>query len=221
MKTYSIPLLILAAVLLVVASGCSDGDNTLGANQGHVQFVMSSASDGFTAAATDGSDLLSDASSDTGTPIDVTDDHGGGGNDHHRLAEANVTFSSILARNMNGELIDVDIELPVTVDMLGMRGGGNFDLPMGILPPGIYDQIVVVMTTVELVTLNGTRIAITPPGGGWTSIVRVCPFEIAEGAMTTVQFKFRPKHSFKHDGFQWKFKPEMECDSDDAVVQPS
>ena len=114
-----------------------------------------------------------------------------------RLREANVTFSSILARNLDGELVDVSIDLPVTVNVLTLEGGNSFTLPIGSLPPGVYDEIVVVMRQVELVLWDETRIAITPPGGGWTAIVRVCPFEVLEGETTTVRIRFRHRRSFE------------------------
>ena len=124
-----------------------------------------------------------------------------------------MTFSSILARNLDGELIDVTINLPVTIDVLQTRDGRSLELPIGILPPGIYDQLVVVMRQVELVLLDGTKIAVTPPGGGWTAIIRVCPFEVSAAEITPVQLRFRMGSSFQLGGSGWRFEPDLECEA--------
>jgi hypothetical protein len=200
--------LLLAVAVLFLFAACSEGDDVLSPNSdmGQVRFVMSSDSDS--------------ASRDHDDDDDDDDNGNGNGNgdDTRRLQAANVTFSSMLARNLDGELIDVSIELPVTVDVLGMRGENTLTLPVGFLPPGTYDQIVVVMTTVELITLNGTSIAITPPGGGWTSIVWVCPFAVVEGQETMVRLRFKQRQSFKKLNDVWRFDPAIECD--DVSVQP-
>ena len=108
----------------------------------------------------------------------------------------------------------VTIDLPVTVDLLALVEGRTFELPLGSLPPGTYDQIVVVMSKVGLTTENGTLIEITPPGGGWTAIIRVVPFEVIEGETTTVNIRFNPRRSFKMLGDQIKFHPHFEVDHD-------
>jgi hypothetical protein len=207
-------LLLLALTIGVVlfAASCSDGNNGVNSDMGQVQFVMSSTS---LAPATGGTEELAspgEAGSETATsPLH----HGDGEHDGDAtrlLEQANITFSSILARNLDGELIDVSIDLPVTVDMLAMVDQRTVSLPMGFLPPGTYDQIVVVMTEVELVTHDGTQIAITPPGGGWTAIIRVCPFTVDEGAMTTVRLRFHRRLSFgEYDG-GFRFHPYFECE---------
>ena len=205
-----------AALLLTAAcSSGSGGDGVLNSDQGQVRFVLS----GDTAPLAPAN--LESGRADTSPAIrseeddDHDDDHGDhdGDGDHRMLQAANVTFTSILARNLDGQLIDVSIELPATVDLLAMRDGDrNVELPIGVLPPGIYDQLVVVMSQVELILMNGTSIAITPPGGGWTVIIPVCPFEVIDGATATVQLRFKHRRSFDFDGLDWRFRPAFECE---------
>jgi len=190
--------LVLAVAVLLLTAACSSGsgDGVLNSDQGQVRFVL----------AGEAAPLAPAIRSDD------DDDHGGD-NDHRMLQAANVTFTSILARNLEGQLIDVSIELPATVDLLAMRENGQpVELPIGVLPPGTYDQLVVVMSQVELILMDGTSIAITPPGGGWTAIIPVCPFEVMEGATVTVQMRFKHRRSFDHDGLDWRFRPEFECE---------
>jgi hypothetical protein len=125
---------------------------------------------------------------------------------------ASVTFSSILARNLDGVLLDVTIDLPTTVDLLALGSGTETTLPAGFLPPGTYDQFVVVMKQLELTLASGTKVAITPPGGGWTSIVRVSePFTMVEGQTTAVTLIFRKDLSFACGLGKWDFHPQFEC----------
>ena len=128
------------------------------------------------------------------------------------LQAADVTFSSILARTLDGKLTDVTMDLPVTVDLLALVSGKEATLPAGSLPPGTYDQLVVVMTRLEVTLSNGTKIAITPPGGGWTAIVPVSPpVTVVTGETTTVPLSFRRDRSFGCDLGRWDFHPEFEC----------
>ncbi|MGC3996109.1 MAG: DUF4382 domain-containing protein [Anaeromyxobacter sp.] len=131
------------------------------------------------------------------------------------LQAARVTISSLLARSSDGVLVEVAIDLPYRVDLLSLGGGREVTLPDGFLPPGTYDQFVVVIRTVELVLGDGTGIAITPPGGGWTSIVRVAePFTVAEGQTTTVALRFRRDLSFGCGDGGWDFHPRFDCDGE-------
>ena len=185
-----------ALALVAVAAGCSGADGTLSGSSGGLRIVMTTESMPVAAS------TLGDHDSN---------DHGDGGNGGalDRIRAAEVTFSSVLARNLDGELIHVTIDLPVTVDLLALAEGRSATLPVGSLPPGNYDQIVVVMSKVALTTLNGTLIEITPPGGGWTAIIRVEPFEVIEGETTTVRIRFRPAHSFNMDGDRFEIHPNF------------
>lgn len=128
------------------------------------------------------------------------------------LQAASVTLSSILARTLEGILTDVTIDLPATVDLLSLGNGKEATLPIGFLPPGTYDQLVVVMTKLEVTLLNGTKVAITPPGGGWTAIVPVAePFTVIEGETTTITLKLRKDLSFACGSGHWEFLPKFEC----------
>jgi hypothetical protein len=133
------------------------------------------------------------------------------------LQAAEVTFASILARTLDGALTDVAVSLPESVDLLSLVSGKQVTLPVGFLPPGTYDQLVVVMTKVEVTLLDGTKIAITPPGGGWTAIVPVAqPFTVAEGQTTTITLRFRKDLSFTCLSGIWEFRPKFEGSHDDG-----
>jgi hypothetical protein len=140
------------------------------------------------------------------------DDDGDGDDILPRLEQANATFASLLARNLDGQLIDLAVDLPRTVDLIGLLEGGTVELPMGTLPPGMYDQMVVVITELELVFLNGGKVAVTPPGGGWTSIVRVTPFEVVEGEVVTIELRFKPRDAFRELGGIFRFFPVFDCE---------
>ena len=118
-----------------------------------------------------------------------------------RVETANVTLASLLARNVNGELIDLDMDLPTTIDLKALANGNQTTLPAGTLPAGDYDQLVVVMTQVELTFINGGAVSLTPPGGGWTSIVRVAPFTIVDGQDATIELAV--PHGRSVPGPQW------------------
>ena len=179
-----------AAVSLAVLAACGGGSSEDIAGKGRVAIVMSAAGGSVAAA-------------DAETP-----EHGDDCDVARVLQSADVTFSSMLARTLDGVLTDVTIDLPVTVDLLALGDGKDATLPLGFLPPGTYDQLVVVMTEVEVTLLNGTKIAVTPPGGGWTAIVRVAePFTVAEGQTTTITLKFRRDLSFGCGFGAWSTTP--------------
>ncbi len=184
------------AMTLGIVTSCSNGSNDMmQGGQGAVKIVMSASAAAPVAAA-------------------VTD--GGGSTTDRPLKAANVTFASILARNLDGQLIDVTIELPVTVDLLGLVSGGSFTLPAGFLPPGTYDQLVIVITEVELTLANDTVITIDPPGG-WTAVIPVREtFTVAEGQTTTVNINFRADGSLRWLNEHWEFHPEFDCENHDG-----
>jgi hypothetical protein len=169
--------------------------------KGQVRITMTATADPIAAGHT-APDSTSSESSSTVSPLDGDrDDH----DDHDdgcacdRLNAANVTFSSVLARNLDGELIDTSMDLPRTLNMLGFADGRRVELPIGFLPPGVYDMILVNITKVEFVLLDDTKISIEPPLGGWISRLDVVPhpFEVIEGETTTVGIKFFPHRLFK------------------------
>lgn len=176
---------------LLTVLGCSDGGS-----DGNVKVVLSATSQSAAAPSLSGSD----------------DDSGGtnGGDALSRLSEANVTFASMFARNLKGELISLGLDLPQTVDLKALLSNKQLTLPAGTLPAGDYDQLVVVMTQVELKFVNGGGLSLTPPGGGWTSIVRVTPFTIADGAESTIDLKFHLGGAFRGMGNDLQFFPDFE-----------
>jgi hypothetical protein len=192
----------LAAGLLLVAAGCSD---PLAVNDGQVRFVLSSGAsvEGGDAAATP----LQDGPLATG---DHDDDR-----PSRFFQSAQVTFSSILARNLAGELVDVTIDLPVTVDVVTMEGGREIAFPDGVLPPATYDQVVVVIAEVQVIKHDGTTITMDPPGGGWTAIVPICPFEVGGDGTTTVGIQFDLKQAFSWRDNRYHFKPRFDCGEDE------
>jgi hypothetical protein len=187
-----------------IVGGCGDGSSVLGADGGRVRFVLSS---GFSSGLDDAAAPAPAATLD-GDHDD--DDH------YRRFQSANVTFSSILARNLEGVLVNVEMELPATVDVLALGDGNEVTLPEGLLPPATYDQIVVVMTQVEVVTLDGTAIAITPPGGGWTAVAPMCPFVVEDGVETTVKFRFVLGKAFSWRNSRYHFKPRFVCEESEG-----
>jgi len=184
-----------AVVSLLVLASCGGDPSLETAGKGRVAIVMSAT----------GESVAGGISADSGSHDDCQAAHG--------LLAADVTFSSILARTLDGKLIDVTIDLPVTVDVLSLAVGKKATLPIGFLPPGTYDQLVVVMTKVEVTLSDGTKVAVTPPGGGWTAIVRVAePFAVTEGATTTIGLKFRKDLSFGCRSGRWEYHPRFDCD---------
>ncbi len=192
---------VLAVGLTAALAACADSGGVTGVDGGRVQFVLSSGDEA----------PLPQA---PGVSVDgpVMSGGDGDGDPHRMFQSASVTFSSILARNLDGVLVNVDMELPVTVDVLALRDSREVTLPVGVLPPATYDQIVVVMTQVEVVTLDGTAIAITPSGGGWTAIVPVCPFDVVEGETTTVGLRFMLGRAFSWREGRHHFRPHFVCE---------
>lgn len=204
---------VLVAGLVLVAAGCSSSDSILGVNEGRVRFVLSSSS-GTVGTGAEGSAPVPAAAQDGAVIMRHGDDDRDDDDGRRFLTSANVTLSSILARNLDGVLVHVDMDLPVTVDVLSMDGATEVMLPDAILPLATYDQVVVVITQVEVVTFDGTTIRITPPGGGWTAIVPICPFVVEQGATTTVGLTFMLEHAFKWRDNRFHFQPRFVCDQD-------
>ncbi len=197
------------AAIALAGLACNSSDGTSN-GMGQVHFSLSSAAaPAGTMGLSDG--LLTVGGGDgTFSPSNDGDD-----DDRPRLQSANVTFTSIMARTLDGQLVPVNTDLPTTVDVLGLVNGREVTLPVGFLPPGTYDQLVVVMSSVELVKQDGTHIAITPPGGGWTSIVNVrTPFVVTEGQTTNIELRFRWWKAFHMEDGHIEFEPEFDCEHD-------
>ena len=132
---------------------------------------------------------------------------------------ANVTVSSILVRSNDGELVNLDVDLPITLDVVKIDGGKSIQLPDGFLPAADYDQVVLVITAVRAVAHDGTIVTLEPPGGGWTAVIPVCPFEVAAGDVATVGLALNVRSSFLRLGNWWSFQPrfrsldDRDCDA--------
>jgi len=197
---------VLFAVVALALAACDGG---VGVNGGRVQLTLTSG------------DLASVASPSLAPS--TTGDYEGW---HHPYFEsANVTFSSVLARNLDGQLVDMGMDLPVTVDVVAMEEGGRtVTLPDGELPVASYDQIVVVMTGVEAVLHDGTTITITPPGGGWTAVVPICPLSVEEGSTAVVglMLPVRTAFVFAEGRFRFvpRFRTRLECEMPPPPDEP-
>ena len=193
-------LLTLSLALTLAACSSNHGESQ---RSGNVRVMLTSAPS--TAAPVASTDAVAAGGSSS-------DDDGDGGM-LSRLSEANVTFSDKLARNLNGDLVDFVIDLPHTVDLISLMGGHEVTLPAGTLPAGMYDQVVVVINHVQFVFTDGGKVDLTPPGGGWTRIIPVQPFEVVDGQTTTIELRFKPDHAFGDLGGEFHFSPDFDCDT--------
>lgn len=192
--------------LALIVGGCNL--DALGSDEGRVRFILSRDGGGSVPGV---ANIVIDSTAN----LDDDDD------DDHRawsFQAATVTLSSIMVRNEDGVLTNLPATLPVTVDVVKIDGGKQVQLPDGILPTGNYDQVVLVITAVKGVTLDGTQVTIEPPGGGWTAIVPVCPFAVAAGATTPVGIAFNVRHSFLKLGSWWSFQPRFRSFSADCAT---
>jgi hypothetical protein len=198
---------LLALGLTLAAAGCGASD-AFGVDEGRVRFVLSGGAP--TAATVSAPSTAPSATlSADGDAAALHGDRWWG------IQSANVTFSSVLARNLDGQLVDVAMELPVTLDVLVMDGGRSIELPDGELPAATYDQVVVVMRSFEVVTGDGTTVAVTPPGGGWTAIVPLCPFTVDESTTTTVGLQLELRKSLFWSNGRYLFQPRFRCETPD------
>lgn len=184
----------LALGAALVVAGCNM--DALGNNEGRVRLVVTRDAGGATA------NLAVDS---TGAVTDQDENSGG----VWAFQTATVTLSSILVRTDEGVLVNLDVDLPVDVDVVKIDGGKQVTLPDGILPVGNYDQVVLVMTAVHGTTRDGTDVTIQPPGGGWTAVIPICPLEVAEGSTATVGITLNARNSFVRLGNWWSFQPRF------------
>lgn len=208
---HSTTIALFALVLCACLAGCSGGDSVTAAGKGQLRIQLDSSAGSTTAAELS---RTLEAALPASPVASLGGDDDGDHHDRPRLSAVNVTFSAILARNLDGELIPVEIALPVVVDVLGLVDGPAVTLPIGLLPPGDYDQLVVNMTAVQLVLLDDTRITIEPPGGGWTAIVPADPFTVVEGETTAITLRLRLDRALRFLEGKIEFHPEFECERD-------
>jgi hypothetical protein len=207
--------LFLALVAIVLVVACNKSNLGHSSRQGGVRVKLSAAPSTGTATASRPL-AASMPMGSTGTSASMGDDGGDGtGGVLSQLQHLNVTFSDMLARNVDGDLIELTITLPDTVDLLTLMNGQQITLPMGTLPAGMYDQLVVVINNVELVFLDGGKITLTPPGGGWTKIIPVTPFEVVDGQTITIDLQFKPGQALQNLGGDFQFFPDFACDGEE------
>lgn len=208
-RSISLTFMVLLAVTLIAA--CSGSHDESDPRPGNVQFVLTSTTPA-TMLSTAG---LSNVATTEHDDDDGDDDDGDGDDDGDdilsRLAHVNVTFSGLMARNINGELVSLVVDLPHTVDLISVMNGRQVTLPAGTLPPGMYDQIIVVIRSVEFVLVDGTSKLLTPPGGGWTRIIPVETFEVIDGQTITIELRFNPGKAFGERDGDFEFSPDFEC----------
>ena len=196
-RSFGVPLFVLLLLSPILIASCS----LVSPDDGNVRVVLSASSSTSFSASQDDDDDGDD---------DDDNDKRDGENFLSRLESANVTFASLLARNLDGELIDLDIDLPHTIDLVALGAGQEVTFPAGTLPDGDYDQLVVVMTELEATFVDGGSIALTPPGGGWTAIVRVGPFSVVDGETVTINLNLRLARAFRRLDGAFRFFPEFE-----------
>ncbi|MDA0329394.1 MAG: hypothetical protein O2958_10335 [Gemmatimonadetes bacterium] len=62
---------------------------------------------------------------------------------------------------------------------------------------------------------DATTITISPPGGGWTAIVPICPFVVEDGATTVVGLTLSVRRAFSWRDNRFHFQPRFECEQED------
>jgi hypothetical protein len=188
-----------------LAAAACGGDGPFAPNQGRVRFVLGAAESPLMASGTESRDALPDSGlAYWPETVIVPPDY----RPVPMFRSAELTFSSILARNLDGVLVDVAMELPVTVDVSELETAHHIELPEGELPEGTYDEVVFVLRKVEVVLWNETRITIEPPGGGWTANVPLCPrVEVEGGDTTTVSLELQVWNAFFWYGDGLHFEP--------------
>ncbi|HEX4825564.1 MAG TPA: DUF4382 domain-containing protein [Candidatus Polarisedimenticolaceae bacterium] len=181
------------ALATLVAGGCADSGSMTGTGKtGRVHLTMGGST---TQAMTAASMTMGDGSGRT-------------------ITAATITVSAIEARNLDGQLVPVTVTLPMDVDLVALMNGGTTSFPDGALPVGTYDQIVVVIRALHVTLSDGTVIDVTPPGGGWTSIVPADQFDVVAGQTTSVQLHFQPTGAFQWNDGQLVFNPGFDCSVD-------
>jgi hypothetical protein len=200
---------VLAIGFALTVCGCGL-DGIFGNDGGRVRVVLSPEV---------GSAIANVVPDTTGVLLDDDDDDDDGKKGNRgawSFRTANVTLSSIFVRTLDGELIELDSDLPVTVDLVHIDGGRHVELPDGFLPPGTYDEVVFVITAVQGVAHDGTVITIEPPGGGWTTVVPMCAFDVLDGETDTIGIALNVRSSFLRLGNWWSFQPRFrslnDCD---------
>lgn len=193
----------LLGLALLVAAGCN-ADGSLGSDEGRVRVVLSR----------DGASPSVSSALATDPAANWSHDDEEEGVGLWTFTAANVTMSSILARSTDGVLVNTGAALPVAVDVMEIDEGRTVQLPDGTLPVGSYDQVVIVITAVQGIALDGTAVTVEPPGGGWTAVVPICALDVEEGSTATVALTLNVRNSFLRTGTRWSFQPRFKSSLD-------
>ena len=175
-----------------LVAGCSSSSNSKGP-EGSFAITM-----GATSAPAAG--VVQAATADGGDPLS-------------RLKAAVITISGIEARLADGTWVPVETGLPADVDLIAIMNAGNSaTFPADLLPEGQYNALELRITQVQLTLMDDTKIAITPPGTGWTVQIPVS-FSVVAGQSTVVNLNLRCGSSFKFFGGEFEFDPQIEVES--------
>jgi Domain of unknown function (DUF4382) len=206
----------LALGLALITAGCGSSD-MLAPGRGRVRFTLSSGPSALASGQAAATAMPDPGTGTNDIPQPLTDGESDG--PHRFFTSASVDLTSVLARNADGVLVNVDMDLPITVDIISVENGKHVTLPDGDLPSGTYDQLVLVLKEFQGTTFDGTQITIVPPGGGWTVIVPVCSFVVDDTVTTTVSLGFDLRTAFVWRDNHYFFQPRFHCDQQDQPVE--
>jgi hypothetical protein len=197
--------------LSVLLAAC--GDTGLGPQEGAVRIALSAG----TPSPITQPDLRRDGvprSAGDGTVVSL---HGEDGDAvvHPIFDWVDVTIAGVSARDGDGRVTEVDMSLPVTVDVISVLGEREVFLPDGVLPGDAYEQLVVVMTAAEGRTHEGADVTMEPPSGGWSATIPVCPFTVDNGETTRITLRFVIDGAFPADDDGFDFSPSFVCEDVD------
>ena len=123
------------------------------------------------------------------------------------LTVAEVTFSSLEARTVDGVWVAAEGSFPVTLDLLQFIGPQNStELVQDLVPAGAYDQLRITVTAIHLELSDGSTYDVPIPEGGMPVLVPV-GFSVAEGGATEVVLDFRTDEAFQFNGTGVTFNP--------------
>jgi hypothetical protein len=201
----------LALAFALGAAACSGSEGLMAPNHGRVRFLLDGA-DGVSLAT---SGPVGASTADLGPAVDtgtVDPVHPDSASPQPRplIKAATVTITGIVAVSVAGEFVEVDMDLPATVDVLRLESGRQIQLPDGELPVGAYDKVVVAIGAVQVTLRDDTKITIDPPGSGWTAVSPLCPpVEIEESGDATVALTLEVRNSFFFQDGRFHFAPRF------------
>lgn len=181
----------LAALLSLVAVGCSDSDSatSTASGLGQVKVEMGTTSSGSLAAATTSEPSAS-------------------------LSALEVTVESTRARMTDGTWYEISGTYPMTVNVLALSDSGEVTIGAGLLPEGSYSALEVVISGAAATLGDDTRISVDFPPPGRAVLLAV-GFEVVEGQETFLDIHLDMELSFEFADGQFEFEPEFEVEVDE------